>query len=89
MSDGWGGRGRRGAKRRSILCFSRRLALYKDALSFWGWGGINLRRVDLLGNVSSFIFVVSIPFVFILDIDFIFIFLFLVVFVVNGDSIRN
>jgi hypothetical protein len=93
MGDGCDGRGRRGAKRRSTLRFSRRLALYKDALSFRRWGGVNLRGVDLLGNVGSFIFVVSIPFVFVFvlvfNIDLIFLFLFLIVFVVNGDSIRN
>jgi hypothetical protein len=48
-----------------------------------------LGGVDLLGNVSSIIFIVSIPFMFILDINFLFLVLFLIVFVMNGDTIRN
>jgi hypothetical protein len=43
----------------------------------------------LLRDVGSLIFIVSIPFVFVITIDLIFLVLFLIVFVMNGDVIRN
>lgn len=48
-----------------------------------------MRRVDLLRNVGSFIFVVSILFAFVVVIGLVFLVVFLVVFVMNGDAIRN
>ena len=42
----------------------------------------------MLRNVGV-VFIVSIPFVFVIDINPIFFFVFLVVFVMNGDAIRN
>jgi hypothetical protein len=43
----------------------------------------------LLRNVGSFIFIISILFVFVIAIDLIFLVLFLIVFVMNGDAVRN
>ena len=89
MSYSDDGRGRRRAEGRSALCFSRRLTFNEDTLSFGRRGGINLGGVNLLRSVGSFTFIVSIAFGFVIDVDLISLVLFLIVFVVNGDTIRN
>lgn len=43
----------------------------------------------MLRSVGSFTFIVSIAFGFVIDVDLISLVLFLIVFVVNGDTIRN
>jgi len=43
----------------------------------------------LLRNVGGLIFIVSIPFMFVVAIDLVFFVIFLVIFVVNGDAIRD
>lgn len=43
----------------------------------------------MLRDVGSFIFIISIPFVFVIIIDLTLLLLFLIVFVMNGDAIRN
>lgn len=48
-----------------------------------------MRRVDLLRDFGSLIFVISVASVFVIAIYLIFLVLFLIVFVVNGDAIGN
>lgn len=48
-----------------------------------------MRRVDLLRDVDSLLFVISVASVFVIAIYLIFLVLFLIVFVVNGDAIGN
>lgn len=89
MVDGSDRRGRWWTGRRSTFGFCRYFTLYKDALPFRGRGSVNLRGIDLLGNVGRIILIISIPFMFIVDIDLTILVLFLVVLVMDGDAIWN
>ena len=48
-----------------------------------------MRGVDLLRDVGSFIFIVPVLFAFIVIILLVLLVLFFIVFVMNGDAVRN
>ena len=70
---------------KEVLPFvSAATSLYKDDLSFGRWGSVELRGIDLLRDISSLIFIVSIAFVPVIAI-----YLILIVFIMNGNAIWN